>query len=128
MKKFTTAFFNQGGLILQNICLHITPYEDNGEWFFDNIKLNIFKEGLTCGTPEVIKKLYQIQNKKNTTIVFSDKPVAKYCLKLIGPERDGSAYHWEEQNMKCWFCPTLLRYFKKPPQKIWFEAISKKIN
>lgn len=110
---------------MHKICFIIKPYFNNGECFFDYPKFDIKSEGLTCGTPEVILRAYEVNSKENqTSIGFSDKPVGKHRLDFVEPERDGSRYFWQEQNMHCWFCPTLLRYFNKPPKNIWFEILS----
>lgn len=113
---------------MHKMCFIIKPYVNQNGWFFDYAKFGIYAEGLTCGTPEVIAKAHEI-NKKNDlcNISFSDKPVGKYRLDFVGPERDGSRYFWAEQGMHCWFCPTLLRYFRKPPEKIWFQILDSEL-
>jgi len=112
---------------VQKICFIIRPYKNENGWFFNDYNLGIFDEGLTCGTPEVIRRLCSIAKLNDSyAIAFSDRMVGKHYLNYVNPERDGSQYYWSEQDMFCWFCPTLLRYFKKPPEIIWFDIFSDK--
>jgi hypothetical protein len=112
---------------VQKICFIIRPYQNENGWFFNDYNLGIFDEGLTCGTPEVIQKLCSIAQLNDFyAIAFSDRLISKHYLNYVKPDRDGSQYYWPEQDMFCWFCPTLLRYFKKPPKILWFDIFSSK--
>ncbi len=107
---------------VQKICFSISPYRKGCEWFFDDPKLGLFREGLTCGTPEVILKACNLKSMQTPNLVFfSNQFFGKNFLNFLKPLRDGNLYFWSEQKMQCWFCPALLKYFSKPPKKIWFE-------
>lgn len=108
---------------MQNLCYSIKPYFLNNELVFDDKKLNIKGEGLTCGTPDVILKAKNLKKiEKNFHITFYHFSFGKFFLNFVQKERDGFQYFWKQENMFCWFCPTFLRYFKKPPKILWFDV------
>lgn len=103
--------------LVTHFAYRITPYRRNNRWYFDDPKVDLVQEGLTDGTPEVFLAA------GSGDIHFSTEPfVGSHRLDLIGPRRDGHKYVWRARGLRCWFCPALLRYFREPPQKIWFRA------
>jgi hypothetical protein len=109
---------------VQNLCFSINPYCIKGDWFFDDPKVGLFREGLTCGTPEVLLKACNLKSINGSfTVLFSNFSLGEYFLNFKKPLRDGNLYFWHEQKMSCWFCPALLKYFSSPPQKIWFQLL-----
>jgi|694.fasta_scaffold68123_2 hypothetical protein len=107
--------------------LKLHPYQKEDKWFFDEPSLNLYMEGLTDGTPEVILRAMNILKiKKPIFVRFSNLPQFRFELQLLGQLRNGHQYFWKEQNMICWFCPALLKYFTKPPKSIWFDCVKMK--
>lgn len=96
------------------------------DWFFDDKRLGLFAEGLTDGTPEVISCAMSLKNLQHPVeVLFLDKPQFEHVVCLLRPYKNGHQYVWKEKNMICWFCPALLKFFKKPPDKIWFKVKGK---
>jgi len=109
---------------VQKFCFSVKPYTINKLWFFDDLKNGLIKEALTDGVPEVIIRACQKSNPiQNIEVHFADFRFGRFCLDFQKPLRNGNLYSWKEENLKCWFCPALLKYFTKPPKKIWFSVI-----
>jgi hypothetical protein len=115
-------------VLLQKLHFNINPYQEGGLWFFDEPKLGLYKEGLTDGTPEVLSQAITLSKlNQPISVLFSDVPIFEHSLVLLGPFKTGHQYYWTQQNMVCWFCPALLRFFKKPPSRIWFRIKEKSV-
>lgn len=48
-------------------------------------------------------------------------PDAQIVLKWVR-EKGGNVYRWKEKEMEDWLCPTLLKYFEKPPGTLYIQA------
>jgi hypothetical protein len=115
--------FTEGAV--QKICFFIKPYQDGSLWFFDDPSVGLFREALTDGVPEVLAQACFFSDvKKIFCVSFSNHPLGDYFLNHVKPLRNGNLYKWN--NMKCWFCPALLKYFQKPPKTIWFSVFGHK--
>jgi hypothetical protein len=106
---------------MQKPCFTIKPYCESNLWFFDDPTVGLTREGLTDGTPEVLLRACDLKNiGPNFVVRFSDTNFGFNRLDIIGPVLLGTQYYWAEQNMICWFCPALLKYFPVPPAQIYF--------
>lgn len=104
--------------------LHLTyviqPYCINKKWLFDDPSVGLHQEPLTDGVPEVLLEAVKASKASSLIVWFSKQPLLPFQLDHLRPLRNGNEYYWAEKNMKCWFCPALLKYFKKPPKKLFF--------
>ena len=49
-------------------------------------------------------------------------PSAQILLEWQNAEGGGNVYRWKDKNMEGWVCPALLRYFSKPPEKLYIQV------
>lgn len=111
--------------VMQKLCFTINPYCESDCWFFDDPAVGLTREGLTYGTPEVLLRACEISGVgSNFTVGFTDTKFGIHRLDFAELRRDGSFYYWADQQMYCWFCPALLRYFSSPPKQIYFFVFS----
>lgn len=83
------------------------------------------REGLTDGTPETLLRACELAGiDSNFVVGFTDTKFGIHCLDFVTLLRDGSQYYWADQQMYCWFCPALLKYFPEPPKQIYFTVFS----
>ncbi len=103
----------------------IKPYREGHLWMFDDPKVGLFREGLRQGTPEALIRACEIRGIEPIGFVAAFSVTIfgpMHRLDLIGPLWHGTQYLWANQQMTCWFCPALLRYFAVPPNEIWFQV------
>lgn len=111
--------------IMQKPCFTIKPYCCSDLWFFDDPEVGLIREGLTDGTPEVLLRACELADIDSKFVVgFTDAKFGIHRLDFVMPIWSGSQYYWSEQNMICWFCPALLKYFPAPPKQIYFTVFS----
>lgn len=109
--------------IMHKVCFTINPYLDGHLWMFDDPKVGLLREGLRRGTPEVLVRACELRGMEPVGFVAAFSVtnfVPMHRLDLLGPLWHGTEYHWDDQQMTCWFCPALLRYFSVPPQELYF--------
>lgn len=110
---------------MQKICYTIRPYRYSGLWYFDSPEVGLMCEGLTDGAPEVLLRACELAGINSNFIVgFTDTKFGMHCLDFVTPLWSGSQYRWADQNMVCWFCPALLKFFPEPPKQIYFSVFS----
>ena len=100
----------------------LLPYKYYGQWVFDDPALGLVREAFVGGTDKIIDHLVVSlkQPEKGFLLIFSDRPFpdATIVLHWVGEECDGNVYQLEGTEMKGWLCPSLLKYFDKPPKEI----------
>lgn len=118
--------------VVLHLSYTIRPYREDHLWMFDDPKVGLFREGLRQGTPEVLMRACELRGIEPVGFVaaFSvqQKIAAMHRLDLRGPVWNGTQYYWHDQQMLCWFCPALLRYFTEPPTQIWFQVSDRKAS
>lgn len=99
----------------------IHPYRYEGMWVFDDETRELDKEPFVAGADTYLDLL--CQEKPGCTLVFSQHkfPGADLELEFLRPESGGSMYLATQHNHEMWLCPALLKYFKTPPAKIYFQ-------
>lgn len=112
-----------------NSLIVITPYKDEGIWFFDDPSAGLQREPFVSGIPEMIDILTKDISKASQgfNLLFSKTPFPGYKahLKWISEEYGGNWYLWEKQSMKGWLCPALLKYFSEVPDELYCKALPK---
>jgi hypothetical protein len=106
--------------------LTITPYIYEGNWVFDDPAVNLDKEAFINGADLLIYKLVEnIPHATNGFILnFSAMPFDGYSVKLdwLHGDSEGNWYLSEQYQMDGWLCPSLLKYFSKPPKELYVGA------
>lgn len=101
----------------------IHPYKYNGQWVFDDKSKELDKEPFVAGADTLIDML--TNNAKKCTIVFSEInfPDATEVIENENPGGDGKngTFYSHSSLPQLWLCPALLKYFKFPPEKIYFQ-------
>lgn len=109
----------------------IMPYKWNGLWVFDDPALELDKEALVSGMPEMIEKACQlagVQNPESGFLALFSKdpfPDAKIILEWVKEEMGGNVYRWPELDMEGWLCPALFKYFDVRPDKLYITVRAK---
>lgn len=113
----------QNSLIMQ-----IYPYRHRGIWVFDDAQIGFSQEPFVGGAPEIIDILVRDipTVDEGFRLLFSDTPFLGYQAELIWmrTEYSGQWYCWIENRIESWFCPSLLGYFDRPPNRIYCKAES----
>jgi hypothetical protein len=112
-----------------NQIMMIKPYLWEGEWVFDDPSRDLDKELLVGGMPEIIEAACQanaIENFRENGFkaIFSDAsfPGATHTLEhLRADEGSGNWYRLLEHDLEGWLCPALLKYFERPPARIYVQ-------
>lgn len=103
----------------------IKPYKYGGVWVFDDPAVGLVKEPFVGGADTMIDvATSHIPNAEHGFIaVFSASafPGAQIVLEWVREDLSGNIYRWPEHQMEGWLCPALLRYFDKPPAKIYIQ-------
>lgn len=99
----------------------IYPYLHNGTWVFDDPDVELVKEALIAGVPEIIQSF--IGDAKSFTAIISKDPFSGYSglLKLSTEDYGGGTYTLEGTDMQGWLCPAILNYFLTIPKTIYFK-------
>jgi hypothetical protein len=102
----------------------IYPYKIFYNWVFDDAKMGLRKESLVQGIPKMIRLLTKdIKNpEKGFKLTFSDEILPNYNAVLyfiITNTKNWSRYALGTSGVSGWLCPSLMKYFKKPPKKIY---------
>jgi hypothetical protein len=108
----------------------IKPYLWNNVWVFDDPARGLDKEALISGMPEIIERVCAqkgIQDPHNGfVIIFSGTsfPGHDVILEHLRADESGSGnwYRLQGTHMEGWLCPALLKYFEKPPSKIYIQV------
>ena len=105
----------------------IHPFKHKGDWVFTDESNGLVREPFVSGADEVIEEALKHKGLKNPEegfrLVFSSEEFPGYDISLrwVRPEASGNVYHCVELDMEGWLCPALLKYFEKPPKKIYAQ-------
>ena len=108
----------------QNSITVIKPYQWEGQWVFDDERVDLHREPFVSGADTMIDKAIVQQGIKNADqgflLLFSATPFPDATLQLDWQreELDGNIYRWEAGDHEGWLCPALLKYFDEAPEKL----------
>ena len=106
--------------------IHIlSPYKHCNQWVFDDPHKDLCKEPFVCGADTLLDVL--TSNAKSCKLIFSSVPfpTATDVIENISQGFDGQEgtfYKHLQTGRELWLCPALLKYFSKPPQKIYLQV------
>ncbi len=111
---------------MNNSIFVIKPYKWHGMWVFDDPNVGLVQEPFVGGADTMIDRATDhIPNANEGFVaVFSASyfPDAQIVLDWRREESGGNVYHWPEREMEGWFCPALLKYFKKAPERLYIQV------
>jgi hypothetical protein len=111
----------------------ITPYSYNGTWVFDDPNTDLVREPFVAGVPDVLEALLahrNIDGQNGFNLLFSAMafPGHQAVAEWLREEGGGNWYRCGLPSGEVgegWLCPALLKYFKEPPKKLYFQVASK---
>jgi hypothetical protein len=119
-------FLNREGEGMKNSICVIKPYLWEGMWVFDDPAVGLVKEPFVGGVPEMIQLATRDipQAERGFVAVFSAGhfPDARIVLDWVREEGSGNVYRWPETGQEGWLCPALLKYFDRPPAKLYVQV------
>lgn len=112
---------------IENSLLSIYPYEDRGNWVFDDSRVGLSKELFVSGIPAMIDHLVRdiVGAEKGFRLIFSAFPFPDFSMRLKKTEEElsGTWYKMAEAPyLEGWVCSALLKYFKVAPTNIYVRA------
>lgn len=111
----------------QNSITVIKPYKWEGQWVFDDDRVDLVKEPFVAGADTLIDlaiKRKGIANASEGFLLFFSAtpfPSADLCLEWVREESGGNVYLWREEGHEGWLCPALLKYFDAAPEKHYVQ-------
>lgn len=107
----------------------ISPYRHNGFLVFDDPDKGLSKEPFVGGADVVLQVAASISkvNPNKFNLLFSGEKFPGWKFKATitnPPETIGTWYKVDltgGREAVGWLCPALLKYFKEPPQQIFFQ-------
>ena len=122
-----------------NVIHIILPYKWEGVWDFDDERVGLDKEPLVVGVrsqftsqlriiPDILldratAKIFDAVNGFRLTFSQHEFPEYDECIRWLREESADNNVYWSDKfEMEGWLCPALLRYFEKPPTKIYLKA------
>jgi len=105
----------------------IAPYKYLDEiWVFDDPKKGLVQEAFVGGTDTILDRLTShIPDAANGFVLLfsgSDFPGSQHHVEWRREERNGNVYYSSELQSEGWLCPALLRYFDRPPERLFFQV------
>lgn len=111
---------------MKNSIFVIKPYKWEGLWVFDDSNVGLVREPFVGGADTMIDvaTAHLSNAAQGFLAVFSSSyfPDAQIVLEWDREDGGGNVYRWKEREMEGWFCPALLRYFVKPPAKLFIQV------
>lgn len=116
---------------MKNSLMTIKPYKHDGVWVFDDERVNLHREPLVAGVPEIIERLCAEKGindpEDGFVAIFSGLPFPGYHLKITWESEEpfgGNWYTAYDGDMRGWLCPALFNYFDEAPPDIFVEVRS----
>lgn len=111
---------------MSNSIFVIKPYRWEGMWVFDDPAVRLVREPFVGGADTMIDvATANIPNAEQGFVaVFSAGyfPDARIVLEWAREEGGGNVYRWADKGMEGWLCPALLKYFERPPAKLYLHV------
>ncbi|MBX3540262.1 MAG: hypothetical protein KF735_21660, partial [Chelatococcus sp.] len=100
-------------------------YKHFGMWVFDDAEVGLKQEPFVAGADSLIDFATAgiPDAARGFVMVFSAAafPGHQYTLEWRRAEGDGNVYYNGEFRQEGWLCPALLRYFDRPPARIYVQ-------
>jgi hypothetical protein len=111
---------------MANSIMTIKPYWHLGNWVFDDNERELDREPFIQQIPQMVDDLVAgIPGAKNGfRLLFSSTPFPGFqrILSQVKPENGGYWYRDSKTNAEGFLPPSLMKYFDKPPLKIYVRA------
>jgi hypothetical protein len=113
-----------------NSILVIAPYRWEGQWVFDDPRVDLHREPFVSGADVMMDKL--VANlpdaAKGFRLLFSAAPFPGHTVKLEWRREEfgGNWYYSPQFGMEGWLCPALFKYFPTAPAEIYVKAEPRK--
>ena len=110
-----------------NAILVIHPYLDNGVLVFDDPAVGLVREPFIAGADVILKTAAGVSGANPTafTLLFSDKKFPGYRFLAEKDYAESGGAWYSVGLLSGHLCPALLKYFDKPPEKIFFQIKNK---
>jgi hypothetical protein len=111
----------------QNAITVIKPYQWEGQWVFDDDRVDLVKEPFVAGADTLIDLAIERKGitdaNKGFLMLFSENPFpgADLQLEWVREEMSGNIYRWPEEKREGWLCPALLKYFETAPKTLYVQ-------
>ena len=108
----------------QNSITVIKPYKWEGQWVFDDARVDLVREPFVAGADTLIDLAVEelgIENAGDGFLMLfsaSPFPTADLHLEWVREESGGNVYVWRERDLEGWLCPALLKYFDAAPEDL----------
>lgn len=103
----------------------IKPYRYEGQWVFDDERVNLVREPFVAGADAIIDHMTAgIENAgRGFKLLFSHRqfPGHDLALQRREPEDDGWWYYSEALDMRGWLCPALFLYYDQAPPNLYAQ-------
>lgn len=113
---------------MSNVLRVIFPYQDRGQWMFDDESTGLVREPFVCGADSWVGQLAMAARVppgdwgRGFRLIFSDQwmPDAHLVVRHVDdPSVPVGALYRDEAGIPGWLCPALLLYFPTPPAQIF---------
>lgn len=103
----------------------IHPYKYEGVWVFDDAATELVREPFVAGADVILDRItaHIPDAARGCTAVFSAIPFPghEHALEWLREESGGNVYRHPGSGLEGWLCPALLKYFERPPSKIYIQ-------
>lgn len=104
----------------------IAPYQWEGMWVFDDLRVGLHREPFVSGADLMIDQLVAgLPNaKQGFRLLFSASPFPGWMVRLQWQREElgGNWYYSPQFGMEGWLCPALFKYFAEAPAQIFVKA------
>ena len=114
----------------QNSITVIKPYQWEGQWVFDDERVDLVREPFVSGADTMIDLAVGREGIENPEqgflMLFSATPFPDATVQLEWVREDcgGNVYLWREAEREGWLCPALLKYFDSAPERLYIQLKS----
>lgn len=104
----------------------IAPYKYLDIWVFDDAKKGLVQEAFVGGADTVIDLLTSdLPDAANGFVLLfsaADFPGSQHRMEWSREQGNGNIYFSPAFQVEGWLCPALLRYFERPPEKLFVQV------
>lgn len=112
----------------------VKPYKWNGQWVFDDPRVELVKEPFVAGADDMMDAATKIAGIENAgdgfQLLFSDGVFSDdgFALRWLCERSGGNVYRLDVEHdgertvIDGWLCPALLLYYRIPPARLFIKA------